>query len=101
MYLTDDDKRMRDGAEGDAAAAAMDLLIRYGYALDAERLCSIRNVAGMSSGRISIKSSTSAGTEITPPFFVLYTFRSRLFSISATSFRNCARGILAPCKYSR
>ena len=37
---------MRDGAEGDAVAAAMDLLIRYGYALDAERLCDIRNVAG-------------------------------------------------------
>ena len=46
MFLTDDEKRMRDGAEGDAVAAAMDLLIRYGYALDAERLCDIRNVAG-------------------------------------------------------
>ncbi len=46
MFLTDEEKRMRDGAEGDAVAAAMDLLIRYGYALDAERLCSIRNVAG-------------------------------------------------------
>ena len=46
MFLTDEEKRMRDGAEGDAVAAAMDLLIRYGYALDAERLCDIRNVAG-------------------------------------------------------
>ena len=46
MFLTDDEKRMRDGAEGDAVAAAMDLLIRYGFALDAERLCDIRNVAG-------------------------------------------------------
>ncbi|HEY1822496.1 MAG TPA: aconitase X catalytic domain-containing protein [Trebonia sp.] len=46
MFLTDEEKRMRDGAEGDAVAAAMDLLIRYGYALDAERLCNIRNVAG-------------------------------------------------------
>ena len=46
MFLTDDEKKMRDGAEGDAVAAAMDLLIRYGYALDAERLCDIRNVAG-------------------------------------------------------
>ena len=35
MFLTDDEKRMRDGAEGDAVAAAMDLLIRYGAALDA------------------------------------------------------------------
>src|SRR5215467_8526603 len=46
MFLTDDEKRMRDGAEGAAVAAAMDLLIRYGQALDAERLCDIRNVAG-------------------------------------------------------
>ena len=46
MFLTDEEKRMRDGAEGDAVAAAMDLLIRYGYALDAERLCDISNVAG-------------------------------------------------------
>ena len=46
MFLTEEEKRMRDGAEGDAVAAAMDLLIRYGYALDAERLCDIRNVAG-------------------------------------------------------
>jgi predicted aconitase len=28
MFLTEDEKRMRDGAEGDAVAAAMDLLIR-------------------------------------------------------------------------
>jgi predicted aconitase len=46
MFLTDDEKKMRDGAEGAAVAAAMDLLTRYGYALDAERLCDIRNVAG-------------------------------------------------------
>lgn len=46
MFLTDDEKRMRDGAEGDAVAAAMDLLIRYGAALEAPRLCDIRNVAG-------------------------------------------------------
>ena len=36
---------MRDGAEGAATAAAMDLLIRYGQALGAERLCDVRNVA--------------------------------------------------------
>jgi len=46
MFLTDDERRMRDGAEGAAVAAAMDLLIRYGQALDAERLCDVRNVAG-------------------------------------------------------
>ncbi|NEE01063.1 aconitase X [Phytoactinopolyspora halotolerans] len=46
MLLTDDEKRMRDGAEGAAVAAAMDLLVRYGEALGAERLCETRNVAG-------------------------------------------------------
>ncbi|WP_255955702.1 aconitase X [Streptomyces odontomachi] len=46
MRLSDDEKAMRDGAEGAAVAAAMDLLIRYGEALDAERLCDTRNVAG-------------------------------------------------------
>ncbi|MQA09902.1 MAG: DUF521 domain-containing protein [Pseudonocardiaceae bacterium] len=46
MKLTDDEKAMRDGAEGPAVAAAMDLLVRYGEALDCERLCDTRNVAG-------------------------------------------------------
>ena len=45
MRLTDGEKGMRDGAEGDAVAAAMDLLIRYGEALGAGRLCDVRNVA--------------------------------------------------------
>jgi hypothetical protein len=36
---------MRDGAEGAATAAAMDLLIRYGDALACDRLCDVRNVA--------------------------------------------------------
>ncbi|WP_159501892.1 aconitase X catalytic domain-containing protein [Microbacterium sp. 18062] len=46
MRLTDEEKSMRDGAEGPAVAAAMDLLVRYGEALGAERLCDTRNVAG-------------------------------------------------------
>ncbi len=46
MQLTDSDKAMLDGEEGPAVAAAMDLLVRYGRALDAERLCDVRNVAG-------------------------------------------------------
>jgi predicted aconitase len=46
MILTDEEKRMRDGAEGAAVAAAMDLLIRYGDALACGRLCDVRNVAG-------------------------------------------------------
>lgn len=46
MKLSDTDKALLDGAEGPAAAAAMDLLVRYGRALDAEELCDVRNVAG-------------------------------------------------------
>jgi predicted aconitase len=46
MRLTDEEMGMLDGAEGPAVAAAMDLLVRYGAALDCERLCDVRNVAG-------------------------------------------------------
>lgn len=47
MKLTDDERAMRDGKEGPAAQKAMDLLIRYGEALNAERLVDTRNVAGV------------------------------------------------------
>lgn len=46
MKLSDDEKAMLDGAEGPAVAAAMNLLVRYAEALDCERLCDVRNVAG-------------------------------------------------------
>ena len=46
MLLTDEEQAMADGAEGPAVAAAMDLLVRYGEALGAERLVATRNVAG-------------------------------------------------------
>jgi predicted aconitase len=46
MNLTDSEKAMLDGAEGRAAAKAMDLLVRYGEALGAERLVDTRNVCG-------------------------------------------------------
>ena len=45
MRLTDQEKAMRDGTEGAAVAAAMDLLIRYGEALGCGHLCDVRNVA--------------------------------------------------------
>ena len=38
MILTDEEKQMRDGAEGAATAAAMDLLIRYITAIRAIRV---------------------------------------------------------------
>ncbi len=44
MYLTDDEKAMRDGSGGAAVQKAMDLLVRYGEALGAERLVETRNV---------------------------------------------------------
>ena len=46
MRLTDDEQAMRDGRDGAAVAAAMDLLMRYGEALGAERLVDTNNVAG-------------------------------------------------------
>jgi predicted aconitase len=44
MKLTDDEKAMLDGKEGPARQKAMDLLVRYGEALGAERLIDTNNV---------------------------------------------------------
>jgi predicted aconitase len=46
MKLTDSERAMLDGKSGKAQAKAMDLLVRYGEALGAERLVETKNVAG-------------------------------------------------------
>ncbi|MGZ5835893.1 MAG: aconitase X, partial [Xanthobacteraceae bacterium] len=46
MKLSDAEKAMYDGREGPAKQKAMDLLMRYGEALGAERLVETKNVAG-------------------------------------------------------
>ena len=46
MRLTDHERAMLDGSHGAAKARAMDLLLRYGQALGAERLVETNNVAG-------------------------------------------------------
>ncbi|SFL44488.1 aconitase X [Geodermatophilus ruber] len=46
MRLTDGERAMLDGADGEAVAAAMDLLVRYGEVLGAERLVDTDNVCG-------------------------------------------------------
>jgi predicted aconitase len=46
MRLTDHERAMLDGTHGEAKARAMDLLVRYGEALDAESMVETRNVAG-------------------------------------------------------
>ena len=46
MKLTDSEQAMLDGREGPAKQKAMDLLMRYGEALGAERLVETNNVAG-------------------------------------------------------
>jgi predicted aconitase len=45
MRLTDEEKAMLDGKEGPAVQKAMDLLIRYGEALGAEKLIKTNNVS--------------------------------------------------------
>jgi len=47
MKLTDSEQAMLDGREGKAKQKAMDLLVRYGEALDAERFVDTTNVAGV------------------------------------------------------
>lgn len=46
MKLTDDERSMLAGDRGDAVQAAMDLLVRYGEVLGAERLIDTDNVCG-------------------------------------------------------
>src|SRR3954466_6312956 len=46
MKLTERERAMLDGHEGPAVAGAMDLLVRYGEALGAERLVDTNNVCG-------------------------------------------------------
>ena len=46
MLLSDDEKRMYAGEQGPAVQKAMDLLVRYGEALGAERLVDTQNVCG-------------------------------------------------------
>jgi predicted aconitase len=46
MRLTDPERAMLDGRDGPAVARAMDLLVRYGEALGAERLVDTNNVCG-------------------------------------------------------
>lgn len=50
MKLSDDEKAMLDGKEGPACRKAMQLLVRYGEALGAERLVDTNNVCGTSGG---------------------------------------------------
>ena len=47
VMLTDEERAMRDGASGAAVAKAMDLLVRYAEALDADRFVETNNVAGV------------------------------------------------------
>ncbi|WP_140634369.1 aconitase X [Methylibium rhizosphaerae] len=46
MRLNDDEQAMLDGRDGPAVRRAMDLLVRYGEALGAERLVDTNNVTG-------------------------------------------------------
>ncbi len=46
MKLTDDERAMLDGRDGPGIQRAMDLLVRYGEALGAERLIDTKNVCG-------------------------------------------------------
>src|SRR5580704_18602678 len=47
MKLTDSERAMLDGGQGKARQKAMDLLVRYGEALGAERFVDTTNVAGV------------------------------------------------------
>ena len=61
MKLTDEEKAMRDGRDGNAVARAMDLLIRYGEALGAEDFVETRNVCGTVTATTSVRYGDISG----------------------------------------
>jgi len=63
MELTDTEKAMLDGRDGRAKAKAMELLVRYGEALGAERLVETRNVAGTWAVSPFMKDFTARGMD--------------------------------------
>ena len=63
MHLTDDEQAMLDGRDGPAVQRAMDLLLRYGRALGAERLVTTNNV-------VASISATTVWVRMNPPSVV-------------------------------
>ncbi len=51
MILTDDEKAILEGEEGPARQKAMELLVKYGEALGAEKLVNTNNVCWTSYGQ--------------------------------------------------
>lgn len=47
MKLNDEEQAMLDGRRGDACRMALELLVRYGEALDVERFVDVANIAGV------------------------------------------------------
>jgi predicted aconitase len=54
MKLTDEEKAMLDGRDGPAIQKAMELLVRYGEALGAERLVDTHNVCGAMNAKVNL-----------------------------------------------
>jgi len=44
LHLTDQEKQLLNGVEGEAKQAAMDLMVKYGEALNADRLLDVNNI---------------------------------------------------------
>ena len=65
MHLTDEEQAMLDGQQGPAMQAAMDLLMRYGRALGAERLVPTNNVVASISATTPIKAILEMPRSIT------------------------------------
>ena len=63
MYLTDDEKKMRDGHLGEAQSMAMSILVDLGEAINAPEMAEITHVhtdSGIGCGRQSTKASSMA-----------------------------------------
>ncbi|MFD4667679.1 aconitase X [Streptomyces halstedii] len=88
MRLTDDERQMADGTEGEAIAAAMRILVDYGEILGAERLVPTDNVCG--ANIFGPRHSKVLGTEEPDTLFSRYSLASdRPLEVPAFAAHSC------------
>jgi predicted aconitase len=76
MRLTDEEKAMLDGRDGPGVQKAMDLLMRYGHALDAERLVETNNVCSILTASMPFQRKYALRTQSMDAVFSEFTLDS-------------------------
>jgi len=90
MKLTDEEKAILEGSEGLARQKAMDLLVRYGEALGAERLVDTNNVCvSVTAGAYSTKRPELKESDIDASLSRMYLDSDEPFEIPKTKVYTC------------